>query len=161
FRMRRRGQRQYRSRGKRRFAPRLELLESRLTPSGGALDTTFGQGGAVLTHFGAFNNDQAQAIAVQSDGKIVVVGSGGSTGNDFEVVRYNPNGSLDTSFGSGGKVTTDFAGRGDAAQAVVIQSDGKIVVVGSAYMGSTTGTDFALARYNSNGSLDTSFGIGG
>jgi uncharacterized delta-60 repeat protein len=139
---------------------RLERLEDRLTPSA-SLDTTFGAGGLALTHFGSFSNDQAQAVAIQSDGKIVIVGSTANPGTDFGVIRYNADGSLDTSFGKGGKVSTDFAGGMDVARAVVIQADGKIVVVGSAFAGSTTGTDFGVVRYNADGSLDTTFGNGG
>lgn len=141
--------------------PRLEQLEDRLTPAAGALDTSFGTGGIALTHFGPSSDDQAQAVAIQSDGKIIVVGSGGAAGIDFAAARYNADGTLDTSFGQGGMVTTDFAGGADYAQAVVIQSDGKIVVAGYADMGGVTGTDFALVRYNADGSLDTSFGQGG
>jgi uncharacterized delta-60 repeat protein len=145
----------------RRCVPSVERLEDRLTPTAGMLDTTFGQGGIVLTHFGFFSNDQGKAIAVQSDGKILVAGSGGTTNNQFELVRYNPDGSLDTSFGQSGKVATSFGPGADYANALVLQSDGKIVVAGSAYMGAATGTDFAVARYNPDGSLDSSFGQGG
>jgi len=81
---------------------------------------------------------------------------------DFALARYNPDGSLDAGFGIGGKVTTDFFGEDDVAEAVVIQPDGKIVAAGSAARTSALESiDFALARYNSNGSLDTSFGSGG
>jgi uncharacterized delta-60 repeat protein len=139
----------------------VEWLEDRCTLSAGALDTTFGQGGIVLTHFGFFSNDQGQAVAVQPDGKILVAGSGGSANSMFELARYNPNGSLDTTFGQGGKMSTSFGPGADSANALALQSDGKIVVVGSAYMGAATGTDFAVARYNADGSLDTSFGQGG
>ncbi|MGQ9576779.1 MAG: PKD domain-containing protein, partial [Thermoguttaceae bacterium] len=77
-------------------------------------------------------------------------------GSDFAVVRYNSDGSLDTTFGTGGKVTTDFAFRDDHAAAIAVQADGKIVVAGSSYEGPTD-YDFALVRYNSDGSLDASF----
>jgi uncharacterized delta-60 repeat protein len=116
----------------------------------GALDPTFGAGGLVTTDFGGF--DSAQALAIQSDGKIVAAGS---AGGDFALARYNADGSLDSTFGSSGKVTTDFGGF-DAASAVAIQPDGRIVAAGR-----TEGGDFALTRYNSNGSLDTTFGGGG
>ena len=77
--------------------------------------------------------------------------------DDFALARYNPNGSLDTSFSGDGKQTTDFGfGADDGATAVALQGDGKIVAVGRAG-GRATGNDFALARYNPNGSLDTSF----
>ena len=97
--------------------------------------------------FGA-PNDGANGVAVQSDGKIVAVGN---TGNDFGLARYNPNGSLDSTFSGDGKQTTDFAAQ-YGAKAVAIQPDGKIVAVGRA-----GGGGFAIARYNANGTLDTSF----
>ena len=125
----------------------------------GSLDTSFGSGGKVTTAFGSAA-DQAYAIAIQSDGKVVVVGSASNGSNDdFALARYNSDGSLDTSFDSDGKVTTDFGSAADVAYAVAIQSDGKIVVAGSASNGGND--DFALARYNGDGSLDTSFGSGG
>ena len=101
----------------------------------------------------------------QPDGKIVAVGgvlrstSGDSSFSDFALARYNPNGSLDTSFSGDGKQTTDFAGSDDEATGVALQSDGKVVVVGRTGFGSPFGNsfDFAVARYNPNGSLDTSF----
>src|SRR5215471_5387552 len=124
--------------------------------SDGSLDSTFGSGGKVeRTDFsGLF-----VALVLQPDGKIVV--AGGKNG-DFVLVRYNGDGSLDTTFGSGGTLTTDFSGRDDEAYALAIQSDGKIVAAGRTT--TTSGSvmsDFALARYNSDGSLDASFGTGG
>ncbi len=116
----------------------------------GTLDGGFGSGGTVLTDFGTFL-DAASDVAVQPDGKIVAAGI---SGGDFALARYNSDGSLDPSFGSGGKVTTDF-GSFDQANAVVVQPDGKIVAAGG------SGSDFALARYNSDGSLDATFGTGG
>ena len=90
-------------------------------------------------------------MALQSDGKIVVigytrVGGNNNDANDFAVARYNANGSLDASFGDGGKVTTDLTSL-DYAQAVAVQSDGKIVAAGY------SNNNFALARYNADGSL--------
>ncbi len=110
-------------------------------------DMNFGTAGKVVTDFGGF--DTLSDIAIQADGKIVAVGSG-SMEFDFAVARYNINGTLDTGFDGDGKVTTDF-GAIDTARAVAIQPDGKIVVLGSG------GGNFCLARYNSNGSLDTAF----
>src|SRR5262249_42936154 len=80
----------------------------------GDLDPTFGVGGKVLTDFGG--DETATAVAVQPDGKIVVVGY--TNYSDFAVARYNVDGSLDSSFGTGGKVVTDFAGFQDRAYAV-------------------------------------------
>ncbi len=121
----------------------------------GSLDTSFGVGGKVTTAIGSAS-DSAQSVAIQADGKIVVAGySYNGSNNDIAVVRYNANGSLDTSFDGDGKVVTDMAGLKDGANGVVIQPDGKIVVAGSANNGSDD--DFAVVRYNADGSLDTSF----
>jgi uncharacterized delta-60 repeat protein len=123
--------------------------------SNGSLDTSFDTDGKVTTPIGSAG-DFGNAIAIQSDGKILVAGSTAVGASfDFAIVRYNTNGSLDTSFGTSGKVLTDIAGFSDEAYAIVIQSDGKIVVAGSGGNGSNN--DFALARYNSDGSLDISF----
>ena len=79
---------------------------------------------------------------------------------DFAVVRYNTDGSLDSTFGTSGKVTTPFGTRDDEAYAITIQTDGKIVAAGRSSMGAGN-FDFALARYNANGTLDTSFDLDG
>jgi uncharacterized delta-60 repeat protein len=111
--------------------------------SDGSLDSTFGSGGKVTTVFGS--SEGAFGVAVQADNKLVVVGGG----PDFKLVRYNFDGSLDATFGSGGKLTTDFFGGDDAAAAVKIQPDGRIVVGG--YAKGSLGYDFALARYQGAG----------
>jgi uncharacterized delta-60 repeat protein len=126
----------------------------------GSLDATFGSAGKVTTDFGG-DSDRAQSVALQPDGKIVAAGTTstpGVSGADFALARYNPDGSLDATFGSAGKVTTDFGG---GAEAVALQPDGKIVAAGSASPGATIFSDFALARYNPDGSLDATFGSGG
>ena len=98
----------------------------------------------------------AQPLAIQPDGKIVVVGeSFNGSNNDIAVVRYNLDGSLDTSFDSDGKLTTAIGSSIDEASAVALQSDGKIVVAGYAMFANG---DTAVVRYNANGSLDTTFG---
>jgi uncharacterized delta-60 repeat protein len=91
------------------------------------------------------------SVAIQSDGKIVAAGyyNTGSN-NDFALVRYNTDGSLDTSFDSDGKVTTEVGSGNDAVLSVAIQSDGKIVVAG--YSNNGSNDDFALVRYNTDGS---------
>jgi uncharacterized delta-60 repeat protein len=127
----------------------------------GVLDPTCGAGGKATADIFGSQSDQAIAAAVQADGKIVVAGSVFGATSDFLLARYNPDGTLDATFASGGIAITDFAGGDDAASAVAIQSDGKIVAVGAAYMGSATRGDFALARYNTDGSLDATFGVGG
>jgi uncharacterized delta-60 repeat protein len=124
--------------------------------SDGTLDASFGVNGKVLTDFTS-GYDSASGVAVQADGKIVVVGWSGS--GQFALARYNSDGTLDATFGGGGKVMTDFTAGGSGATGVAIQADGKIVVVGTAGQG--WDTKFALARYNSDGTLDATFGVGG
>jgi uncharacterized delta-60 repeat protein len=125
----------------------------------GSLDESFGDGGMVTTDI-AGGADAAFGAAVLGDGRIVVVGSARVAGNDdFAVVRYLSNGILDTSFGTQGKTTTDFFGARDQAYAVAVQPDNGIVVVGNAL--SVGISDFAIARYDANGALDTSFGGSG
>jgi uncharacterized delta-60 repeat protein len=126
----------------------------------GNLDVTFGGGtGFITTDFGG--DDRANALAVQSDGKIVVVGTSYSSGSGkFAVARYTANGGVDGTFGGGtGKVTTTISAD-DAAYAVVIQPDGKIVVGGSSGNSSAV-YSFALVRYLTNGSLDNAAGVFG
>src|SRR5207249_7859597 len=106
---------------------------------------SFNGSGKVTTDFNG-STDQAEAVAIQADGKIVVVGAatvGGAL--DFALARYTSTG-LDSTFGNSGKVTTDFAGSTDDAYDVAIQGDGKIIATGTAFVGA--GFDFALARYN-------------
>jgi uncharacterized delta-60 repeat protein len=135
----------------------LIVLPGPVLANDGELDGTFGVGGRVSSRILDFPN----ATAIQSDGKIVVAGlTGRGASADFALARYNFNGSLDPTFGSQGRVTTDFGGHGDSARALAIQSDGRIVAAGSAQ--DIYGTyGFALARYNGDGSLDPTFGIGG
>lgn len=140
----------------------------------GMPDVSFGVNGEVSTAFTkSYPNAQAQAVAIQADGKIVAAGFAAGTttkGNsyDFAVARYNVNGSLDNTFGSSGEMTTNFSGTGgqatasyDAAHAAFIQPDGKIVLAGITSTAVPAGNNIALARYNSNGTLDTTFGSGG
>jgi uncharacterized delta-60 repeat protein len=125
----------------------------------GSLDTTFGTGGKVNTPIGS-SYDVAYALGIQPDGRIVAAGYSSNGSNyDFALVRYNTDGSLDTGFGTGGKVTTPIGSSNDIANALGFQSDGRIVVAGSSYNGSNY--NFALVRYNTDGSLDTTFGTGG
>ena len=112
----------------------------------GVLDTSFDGDGIVTTDFGSV--DGAYSVAIQSDGKIVVAGF---SNNDFALARYTTAGVLDTSFDGDGKVTSNLGGN-DIGRSVVIQSDGKIVVIGG-----FSNRDFALARYTTTGVLDTSF----
>jgi uncharacterized delta-60 repeat protein len=125
--------------------------------SNGALDATFGSNGMVVTSVGG--DDFASSAAIQADGKIVVAGSSRTGQNpDFAVVRYNPNGSLDTTFDTDGKVVTSLGPGYDYGTAICVEADGKIVVSGTTEHNS--GSDFGLARYTAQGSLDTTFGAG-
>lgn len=132
----------------------------------GTLDGSFGSGGKVTTNLGVLSSmfDQAEdVILVQPDGKIVVAGGTHTDagGFDFGIVRYNRDGSLDSTFGSGGQVTTDFGNRSfDYATSIALQSDGRILVGGRVRRG-INGWDVALARYNVDGTLDATFGSGG
>ena len=135
----------------------------------GAVDLTFGGAGQVTTPF--FQDTEATAVAIQADQKIVVVGTTDilnvpdlpNTRLDFAMARYNVDGSLDGMFGTGGTVTTDFAFGYERAYAVAIQADGRILVAGSRADAADIEmlVDFALARYETNGTLDTTFGTGG
>src|SRR5207247_429997 len=121
----------------------------------GSLDTSFNGTGKVTTAIGT-SNDSVADLAIQPDGKIVAVGKSRNGSQIlFTLARYNPNGSLDTSFNGTGKVTTAIGTDNDDANALAQQPDGKIVAAGYSYNGSNN--DFALVRYNPNGSLDTSF----
>jgi uncharacterized delta-60 repeat protein len=124
----------------------------------GSLDTSFG-GGTVMTDFSQ-NYDQGNSIAIDGSGKILVAGTTYNGNNcDFALVRYNADGSLDTSFGNSGKVSTAIGAGLDEARSLSLDTNGRIVVAG--FTVNDSNTDFALVRYNANGSLDTSFGTAG
>lgn len=127
------------------------------------LDLTFGNGGLVTTPFvipgQRVQVSAAYSVIVQPDNKIIAAGSAaGVTGTTIAVIRYLPNGSLDNTFGQGGKVST-LIGNSCYATSVALQPDGKIIVGGSLEPFSTG--DFIIARYLSNGSLDNTFGTNG
>jgi uncharacterized delta-60 repeat protein len=127
--------------------------------SDGSVDPSFGMAGKVVLDFGG--DDGADAVAVQPDGKMLLAGNttAGAGGGDFALARLSSNGSLDPSFGAGGKVTVDFGGA-DIAFGMALQPDGSVVLAG----GTTTTTDvgqFAIARVTSAGALDSAFGQGG
>jgi competence ComEA-like helix-hairpin-helix protein len=127
----------------------------------GTLDSTFGNGGIVTTDIGE-NDDLGLDVERQPDGRIIMAGTSSNadgTDNDFGLVRYNPDGSLDTTFDTDGKVTTSFGAGYDLASALVLQADGKIIAAG--HSDNSNEADFALARYNLDGSLDTTFGLDG
>ena len=133
----------------------------------GTLDLGFGTGGKVTTDFNGVA-DRGFAVAIQTDGKIVVVGDAGfdtpnGVGADFGLARYNADGTLDTTFGNGGKLTTDIAGGIDIAHNVIVsQGNGAILVSGAGTTAGDAGLDqTGLARYDTHGVLDGSFGTGG
>ena len=149
----------------------------------GSLDTTYGQTtangvttpgtGTVITPFGG--DDTPIALIIQPDGKALVAGTsvaaGGSGASQFALARYNPDGSLDTTFGNGGRVLTSFGGpspgapagsppaSADVAEAMLLLSNGQIIVAGHSNAGGTQ--EFALAQYNANGTPDTTYGNNG
>lgn len=129
------------------------------------LDPAFGDGGFVLTDFGK-SYDWAYGLALLPDGKILVAGVSDASGSkDFGLARYNPDGTLDTGFGNGGLVTeTPRSLTAEIVRGLVVQPDGRIVVVGVSYEDVATmgpNADFIVARYHSDGRNDLTFGIGG
>jgi uncharacterized delta-60 repeat protein len=125
----------------------------------GALDLTFNSTGKVSTAIGSAS-DVAHAVAIQTDQKIVVVGySNNGTNYDIALTRYNTNGALDATFGSGGKVVTPVGSYDDDVYGLVIQPNGKIVVAGYSFNGTTN--QGVLARYLPGGTLDNTFGTNG
>src|SRR6266436_3365985 len=125
------------------LAATLGLTGMRAAANPGDLDPTFGTGGMVITSFGRSGVANAVAVGFTNAGTY-----------RFALARYNGDGSLDGSFGTAGQVTTSFGG-GDLAGPVALQDDGKIVAAGVA------GGRFALARYETDGSLDPTFGTAG
>ena len=135
---------------------------ARLLPDG-RHDAAFGGDGTVSTTFGV--GARANAVVVQPDGKVVAAGHAnptqGSTDADFALARYNADGSLDASFGSGGRVTTSFTDSSAYASALLLQSDGGLIAVGETFPPDAVNSDVALVRYLPDGRLDPSFGEGG
>lgn len=158
-----------------RYSASVDAAVARFNPDGSP-DATFGTGGIVTTDFNGFV-DIVYEVAIQRDGKIVLAGTasrcvgpssflwwGGAGCTEYAVLRYNSDGNLDTSFDGDGKALLDFDGSpysNDGAVSVEIQWDGKIVVAGTATNGIGAPGDFGLARFNRDGSLDPSFGLGG
>lgn len=123
----------------------------------GSLDSTFGKDGIVL-----FNMEFAftTSLTIQDDNKILVAGTTFGLHSDFTLIRLNTNGALDKSFGINGIVITSIGNDRDGTESVVYLNDGKILVAGCT-ISPDTYNDFALVRYNSNGNLDSTFGING
>lgn len=154
------------------FPNTADFAVARYSPDG-TLDSTFGTNGVTTTDFGPmygrpFQYDIASGVAIQSDGKIVVAGwtsrlPGGGLDADFAVARFNTDGTLDSTFGVGGRRTVDVSGSADTLSGITIQPDGKIVVSGNGPFEtpSITKQAFSVARLNTDGNLDSSFGGGG
>jgi len=123
--------------------------------SDGTLDTSFGSSGKVIQPIGS-SNDEGYSLAIQSDGKILL---GGFCDYEFCIARFNSDGTLDTTFGSSGKVIQPIGSANDRGQSLAIQPDGKILLGG--YCSNGSNWDFCIARFNSNGTLDTTFGSSG
>jgi len=143
-----------------RYANNVSIFAAARFNVDGSLDASFGNGGKISTVIGT-ESDVAYAVVFQSDGKIVAAGQSNlSPGSRFALVRYLSNGSLDNTFSGDGKLTTSISGGGDYAFSAAIQADGKILAGGSV-SGSTSNSDFAVARYMPDGNLDASFGLNG
>jgi uncharacterized delta-60 repeat protein len=136
-----------------------DLMLARYMPNG-TLDTTFSGNGWLRLDEGGDNGSQG-GLAVLGNGKIVVAGYVPTNGTDMVVYRFLPNGNLDTTFDGDGRVTINFAA-GDIPTDLEILNNGKIMILGRTNTGNFTNNfDFALARLNANGSLDSTFGAGG
>lgn len=133
----------------------IKLYSICINANPGDLDTTFGTNGIVTTTIGTIS--QINAVAIQPDGKILAAGQATISSKAINAIaRYNNNGSLDTTFGTNGIITKDTAVGSSLINAIAIQSDGKIVTVGSG-----TGSGITIMRFNANGSMDSSFGTNG
>src|SRR5262245_37166136 len=140
----------------RRALPRLCRLEDRTAPAAGMLDPTFGVDGRVTTRFPTPSGDFCYAVAVDSQGRVIVAGSTDKGANyDFAISRYTAAGALDTSFGSAGVLNFAFGASEDQAYCVAVDSLDRVLVAGVTNSGSNF--DFAVARLTATGALDTSF----
>lgn len=129
--------------------------------SDGSIDSTFGERGSTILNIGSYN-DVAFSIKAQQDGKIIVCGWTYIFGSwDFALIRLNPDGNLDNTFGSNGIVTTDYNHLYNTSHSVAIQSNGKYVVAGYTEKPGSSDTDILIIRYNTDGSIDRSFGNNG
>lgn len=140
--------------------PVIECLEDRRMLYAGQIDAAFGMDGATKAPLGA--TKQINDMVVLVDGQILTVGTGigGANGVDFTIARFAASGALDETFGGGdGIVHTDFFGRDDVAKTLAVVADGKFIVGGT--VSTPNGPLMVVARYNDNGSLDTTFGTDG
>jgi uncharacterized delta-60 repeat protein len=132
----------------------------------GNIDTSFGNNGTVLTPVGTYLENESNEVKVLNNGKILVAASNGISLSeldfDFAIVRYNSNGTLDSSFGTNGILLSDFNSVSNQAGSLQIQSDNKFIVAGAINGDAVSvNPNFAIARYNENGAKDTSFGLNG
>lgn len=141
-----------------------EFVLMRFGPNG-TLDSTFGSGGRAYTSFFGFG-DQIRVIAIDQANRIVAAGLTNTASNncglyvqDFAVARFTQNGAIDNSFSSDGRVSTDVYGGFDVAQGLLFQADGKVLITGQNASSDNSLHDFALVRYNEDGTPDSSFGI--
>jgi uncharacterized delta-60 repeat protein len=127
----------------------------------GTLDNTFDSDGKVMTVYEGYESD-VESLAIQSDGKIIAAGTVFNHGSysQFGLARYLIDGSLDPTFGIGGKVVGGFLQSKMSLNSIVLQPDNKILVAGIIY-NNYSDSQFVLVRYNTNGTLDTTFGVGG
>ncbi len=139
----------------------IEQLESRVLFAAGQLDPTFGTGGVATFSLGGVNS--VSAMFVQKNGMVLLAGSEAEASRfatlDTLLVRYNARGMLDRTFGVGGHVITDFGGANESFSAVTVLPTGKILAAGTTDANGSE--DFLVARFNANGRLDPTFGIGG
>jgi uncharacterized delta-60 repeat protein len=145
-------------------SPRADLVVASLVSefeqnTAGQIDSTFGSAGKATVDFGG--NDTVGGMAIQRDGRYIVAGSTSASGGNAVLTRFNPDGTLDTTFGTLGKVILNVPSLASAFNAVAVQSDGKIIAVGNVAVPNTTQNSFLIARFLRNGTLDTSFGSGG
>jgi uncharacterized delta-60 repeat protein len=127
----------------------------------GTPDPEFGDNGIVKVDFGA-TGEYCRGMALQSDGRIVLAGETHINNlGDFALARLNTDGSLDTTFGVGGKVVTDLGTSYEYANAVAVQADGKIIAAGKIVNGDIANANFAMVRYDEDGEVDTDFGNNG
>jgi uncharacterized delta-60 repeat protein len=153
---------QARSRCSRR-RPVLEPLEGRALLNSGGLDPSFGGTGVVITNLGPADEKATSVVVQPWDDEVVVASRDEQPGQagsyEFALVRYNPDGTLDSTFGSGGIVAIHVSSGNDSINQIILTPDQKILAVGWSHVG--TGQEIALARFNSNGTLDNTFGSGG
>jgi len=140
----------------------VNLFISAVYAADGDLDTSFGTGGFVNETFHNFFLSRHNSVVIQPDDKIIVAGQSinSSFFSDFTLVRYNPNGTPDVSFGTNGKLYADVGGRQDTFPIVLLQPDGKIVLVGISKNEADRNV-ISIFRFNSDGTPDTSFGTNG